>query len=69
MQRSSTCGKHRGSDRKGGAVERGFAGAAVEYPGEIRPRHPEAPGRLLHSHIAQVILQDLAGMGWIEKHA
>jgi hypothetical protein len=30
----------------------------------IRPRHPEARGRLLHSHVAQVILQDLAGMGF-----
>ena len=44
-------------------------GGVGSDPGEIRPCNPEAPGRLLYSHVAQVILQNLAGMGWIEKHA
>ena len=45
-----------------------MTGAAVEYAGEIRPRHAKAFGRLLYRHVAQVILQNFAGMGWMEKH-
>ena len=40
----------------------------VEYPGKIRTRHPEAIGGFLHRHVAQVILQNFAGMGGMEKH-